>query len=136
MFSSKTYEWATPDDFFAGVVAEFGSFDLDPCATAKNAKADRFFTLKQDGLAQLWTGRIWMNPPYGRTIGQWIRKAYESAQAGSLVVALLPARTDTAWFHEYIYGKAEIRFLKGRIRFGNATAGAPFPSMLVIWYAQ
>lgn len=82
---------------------------------------------------QEWKGHCWMNPPYGRTIKHWVKKAYESSLKGHLVVALLPARTDTAWFHEYILGKAEIRFLRGRLKFGNATNSAPFPSMVVVW---
>lgn len=128
MMTSKTPEWATPQDFFDALDAEF-SFTLDPCATAENAKCLKFYTREQDGLAQDWTGeRVFMNPPYGREIGKWVKKAAE----GGLVVALLPARTDTRWFHDYIYGKAEIRFIKGRLRFNDADP-APFPSMVVVF---
>jgi len=129
-FKSERTTWETPPDVFDKLDAEFG-FTLDVCATADNAKCKRYFTPDDDGLSQDW-GRetCWMNPPYGREIGEWIRKAYES---NALVVALLPARTDTKWFHNYIYEKASIRFIKGRIRFVGATSGAPFPSMVVIW---
>ena len=82
-------------------------------------------------------GAVFCNPPYGRKIGQWVRKAYEEAKRGTTVVLLIPARTDTTYFHDYIYGKAEIRFVRGRLRFtdeeGNAYAPAPFPSMVVIY---
>lgn len=102
-FSSATDEWATPACFFEQLAAEFGPFDLDPCANAGNAKAPTYFTREQDGLAQDWTPyrRIYMNPPYGRVIGAWVKKAAEAAQAGCLVVCLLPARTDTKWWHSY-----------------------------------
>src|SRR5688572_4824194 len=100
-FSSASDEWATPLAFFNQCNVEFGPFDLDACATAENAKAPRYFTKADDGLAQEWRGRVWMNPPYGRTIGAWMRKAYESARAGAVVVCLVPARTDTAWWHDY-----------------------------------
>ena len=129
MFSSKTDMWATPKDFFEKINLEF-NFDLDVCAIPENAKCEKFFSPEQDGLKQEWVGKCWMNPPYGREIGKWVKKAYESK---TLVVALLPARTDTKWFHEYIYGKAEIRFIKGRLKFGGSSNSAPFPSMLVIW---
>jgi phage N-6-adenine-methyltransferase len=130
-FSSKTDQWATPQDFFAVLDAEFG-FNLDVCASALNAKSKRFFTVEDDGLKQEWTGKCWMNPPYGDEIGRWVKKAYESAQAGALVVCLLPARTDTGWWWDYArYG--EVRFLKGRLKFGNSTNSAPFPSAVVIF---
>lgn len=130
-FSSATPEWATPVDLFAGLDAEFG-FDLDVCATAENAKCPRYFTAADDGLAQEWAGVCWMNPPYGRGIGAWIRKAAESAEAGATVVCLVPARVDTAWWHDYCR-HGEVRFLRGRLRFGDAVASAPFPSALVVF---
>ena len=102
----------------------------DVCATTDNAKCKEFYSPEQDGLAQEWTGVCWCNPPYGREIGKWVRKAAESS---CTVVMLLPARTDTKWFHDYIYGKAEIRFIKGRLKFGDAKNSAPFPSMVVIF---
>ena len=131
MFSSKTDMWETPQAFFDKLNAEF-HFTLDACAIPSNAKCTHFFTPEQDGLKQTWGGKIWCNPPYGRGIGAWVQKAYQSAQDGALVVMLLPARTDTKWFHDYIYGQAEIRFIKGRLKFGNSRNSAPFPSMVVI----
>lgn len=132
MFSSKTDLWATPQDFFDALDKEF-RFETDVCALPENAKCAHYFTPDQNGLAQEWTGVCWCNPPYGRKIGDWVRKAAESAKAGAVVVMLLPARTDTRWFHDYIYGKAEIRFVKGRLKFGDATESAPFPSMVVVF---
>lgn len=132
MFSSETDLWSTPQDFFDSVSKEF-QFNLDVCASKENAKCDKYYTKEDDGLKQQWHGICWMNPPYGRVIGKWVQKAYESSQKGTVVVGLLPARTDTKWFHEYIYGKAQIRFIKGRLKFGNSINSAPFPSMLVIW---
>jgi len=132
MFSSATAVWETPQATFDALAAEFGGFGLDVCALPENAKCARYYTPEQDGLAQDWRGRCWMNPPYGRTIGLWVRKAYESAQAGALVVCLLPARTDTAWWHDYAM-RGEVRFLRGRLRFGGAKNSAPFPSAVVIF---
>lgn len=129
MFSSASDEWATPVEFFRALDAEF-HFTLDVCATAENAKCRNFFTVDDDALAQSWNGVCWCNPPYGRQIGVWVKKAAES---GATVVMLLPARTDTKWFHEYIYGKAEIRFVRGRLKFGGSKNSAPFPSMIVIF---
>lgn len=134
MFSSKTDMWSTPQEFFDELDKEF-HFSLDVCATPENAKCSNFFTEKEDGLKQNWGGQrtIWCNPPYGREISKWVRKAYETGQQGETVVMLLPARTDTKWFHDYIYGKAEIRFIKGRLKFGGSKNSAPFPSMVVIF---
>lgn len=134
MFSSKTDVWATPQDFFDKLNSEF-HFDLDPCANHENAKCDRYYTEEENGLEQVWNGRIFMNPPYGREIGKWVKKAYESYKSGEaqIVVCLLPARTETRWFHDYIYKKAEIRFVKGRLKFGGAKYNAPFPNMVVIF---
>jgi len=142
LFSSASVEWATPQPFFAALNREF-RFTLDACATADNAKCRRFFTKADDGLVQTWRGRVWLNPPYGRDIGRWMRKAYESSQAGALVVCLVHARTDTRWFHQYVYGKAEIRFLQGRLVFERPEThavkrnlhrdSAPFPSMVAIY---
>lgn len=130
MFSSATDEWETPQAFFDQLHAEF-SFTLDACATPDNAKCGRFFTREQDALAQEWAGTVWMNPPYGRGIGQWVRKAYEAAQGGATVVCLLPARTDTRWWHDYCT-KGEARFVRGRLKFGGKSS-APFPSVVVIF---
>ena len=128
-FSSKSEEWATPQDFFEQIDKEF-HFNLDVCATAENAKCDKYYTKEQDGLSQEWDGIIWCNPPYGRSIGMWVKKAYESK---ATVVLLVPARTDTKWFHAYVLGKAEVRFVKGRLKFGGCKNSAPFPSMLVVY---
>lgn len=132
MFSSKTDMWSTPQDFFDKLNAEF-NFTLDACAIPENAKCANFFTPADDGLRQEWKGVVWCNPPYGVEIGKWVRKAHESK---ATVVMLLPARTDTKWFHEYIYGKAEIRFIKGRLKFGNEKNSAPFPSMVVVMHKE
>lgn len=131
-FSSATDLWATPQDFFDKCNAEFGPFNLDVCASPENAKAPRYFTRDNDGLAQEWTGACWMNPPYGRAIGHWMRKAWQSAQGGATVVCLVPANTDTAWWHDYAT-KGKIRFIRGRLKFGGQKNSAPFPSALVIF---
>lgn len=133
MFSSKTCEWETPQAFFDALNDEF-HFDLDVCATAENAKCPQYFTEEQDGLSQQWHGRCWMNPPYGREISKWVRKAYESVVTGGcqLVCCLLPARTDTAWWHDYCMN-GEIRFVRGRLKFGGSRNSAPFPSAAVIF---
>jgi phage N-6-adenine-methyltransferase len=130
-FSSASAEWATPSALFTTLNAEF-RFDLDVCATPALAKCARFFTPDLDGLRQPWTGRCWMNPPYGRTIRRWVEKAQHASRAGTVVVGLLPARVDTAWWWDYCVGH-EIRFLKGRLRFGQATHAAPFPSAVVVF---
>ncbi len=145
-FSSRTDDWSTPPDFFAKVEAEFGPFDLDPCATAENAKAPMYYTTWSDGLSKKWKGRVWCNPPYGRGIGNWVRRcAFHThlyrenpeeklIQDGPLAVMLLPARTDTKWWHDYVIPyAAEIRFIRGRLKFGGAKNSAPFPSALVIF---
>lgn len=132
MFSSKTDMWETPQDFFDKLNEEF-HFTVDVCAILENAKCEKFFTPEMNGLKQEWTGICWCNPPYGREIGKWVEKAYVASTWGATVVMLLPARTDTKWFHEYIYNKAEIRFIKGRLKFGNSKTAAPFPSMVVIY---
>ena len=133
LFSSNTELWATPQAFYDQLNQEFG-FTLDPCALPDNAKCAKFFTPEDDGLAQDWRGeRVFCNPPYGRKIAAWVKKCHDEAQKGALVVMLIPARTDTSYFHDYIYHKAEIRFVRGRLKFGNAEQGAPFPSMVVIY---
>lgn len=131
-FSSQTDLWETPADLFAALDAEFG-FTLDVCAIAENAKCRAFYSPADDGLAHDWIGACWMNPPYGREIGRWVAKAYESAQAGATVVALVPARTDTAWWHDYVTQAEAVRYFRGRIRFGEAAHGAPFPSAVVVF---
>lgn len=135
MFSSKTDDWETPQEFFDDLDKEF-CFDLDACADEKNHKCAQYFTREQDGLKQDWAGRtVYCNPPYGKEIGQWVEKSFLEVYVGSCkcVVMLLPARTDTKWFHRYIYNKSEIRFLRGRLKFGGCKNCAPFPSMVVIY---
>jgi phage N-6-adenine-methyltransferase len=134
MFSRKEDGWETPQDFFDRLDAEF-NFTLDPSCTAETAKCRKFYTTKEDGLAQSWEGEtVYCNPPYGRVIADWVRKAYEeSRKPFTTVVMLLPARTDTKWFHGYIYGKAEVRFIPGRLKFGGSPYNAPFPNMIVIF---
>ena len=132
LYSSKTDMWETPQDLFNELDKEF-RFDLDVCATQENAKCNRYYTPEQDGLSKPWDGTCWCNPPYGRDIGQWVRRALFASFGGATVVMLLPARTDTKWFHDYIYKRAEIRFVKGRLKFGNSKNSAPFPSMVVIF---
>ena len=134
MFSSKTDLWETPKDLFDKLNNEF-HFTLDVCATPENAKCDSFYTKEQDGLSQPWKGVVWCNPPYGRQIGEWVRRAFLASVSGSTVVMLLPARTDTKWFHDYIYKRnnVEIRFIRGRLKFGGNKNSAPFPSMVVVF---
>lgn len=129
--SSATDLWATPQDFFDKLDDEFG-FTLDVCASPENAKCDRYFTKADDGLTQEWTGVCWMNPPYGREIGHWMRKALESSATGATVVCLVPARTDTAWWHDCAM-RGEVRFIRGRLKFGGHTNSAPFPCAVVIF---
>jgi len=130
LFTSNTDLWATPQDFYDSLNKEF-NFTLDPCATHDNKKCERYYTSEDDGLSKNWGGEtVFCNPPYGKEIGKWVKKCAES---NTLVVALLPARTDTRWFHDYIYNNAEIRFIKGRLKFGDSKNSAPFPSMIAIW---
>ena len=136
MFSSKAMDWATPQAFFDLLDLEF-HFTLDPCAEESNHKCDRFFTEADDGLTKSWRGQtVFCNPPYGRAIKDWVTKCAEEAQQpDTTVVLLIPARTDTAYFHEYIYQKpnVEVRFLRGRLKFGDGKNSAPFPSMVAIF---
>ena len=129
LYSSVSDNWATPQYFFDELNKEF-KFSLDLCANKSNAKCKKYFTKKEDSLSKTWKGNCWLNPPYGRNIIKWVKKAHESK---CLVVALLPSRTDTKWFHSYIYKKHKVRFIKGRLKFGKATDNAPFPSMVVIF---
>ena len=134
MMTSLTGVWATPQAFFDKLNEEW-NFNLDCCALPENAKCENYFTPEQDGLKQEWKGTVWMNPPYGREIGKWVEKAYNEAQKGATVVALLPARTDTKWFHEWIYmmNGVDVEFVRGRLKFGEGKNSAPFPSMLVVF---
>ena len=146
MFSSKKDDWETPQELFDELNKEF-NFEVDAAASDENHKCDIYFKKNPDpfhcdGLTADWGGHItFCNPPYGREIGKWVRKAYETQKSAwnykykTIVVMLVPARTDTKWFHDYIYNKenVEIRFLKGPLKFGNAKNSAPFPSMIVVF---
>lgn len=159
-FSSQRQDWETPWPFYERLNAEF-NFELDVCATAENYKCANYFSPEQNGLIQNWQGICWMNPPYGKPenpckpncqkkrckergyhivkyvpgICDWVKKAYEESQKGATVVCLLPARTDTEWWHRYCM-KGEIRFIEGRLKFGGSTDAAPFPSVIVIFRPQ
>ena len=132
LFSSKSEMWETPQELFDNLNAEF-HFTVDVCATKDNAKCEKFFTPEMDGLKQEWTGVCWCNPPYGRGIGKWMKKA---AEAQATVVCLVPARTDTKWFHDWVLNRAEIRFIRGCLHFNGSKNSAPFPSMLVIYQPE
>ena len=131
LMSSLTDVWETPQDLFDKLNQQY-SFETDVCALPENAKCETYFTPEVDGLSQDWTGVCWMNPPYGREIGRWMKKAYESSLAGATVVCLVPARTDTAWWHDYAMN-GEIEFIRGRLKFGNSKNSAPFPSAIVVF---
>lgn len=131
LFTSNTYMWATPQNFFDRLNEEF-NFELDVCATSDNAKCAKYFSPEDDGLQQEWQGVCWMNPPYGRAIGQWVKKAFESSLDGATVVCLLPSRTDTKWWHDFCM-LGEIRLVRGRLKFGDGKNSAPFPSAVVIF---
>ena len=132
-FSSKTDQWATPIDLFERLDRVW-NFSLDVCADESNAKADRYFTRADDGLSQDWAPAVcWMNPPYGREIGEWMKKAHDESLKGATVVCLVPARTDTAWWHNYAM-RGRIEFIRGRLKFGDATNSAPFPSAIVVFH--
>ena len=135
-YNGNGRHWATPPEVFDPLNAEFG-FTLDPCATPETAKCALFFTEADDGLARDWgTQRVFMNPPYGREIYAWTKKAREAADGGALVVGLLPASTDLKWWHDDIVGRAEVRYIRGRVRFltgGPYRASGFFASVVVIW---
>ena len=131
-YTSKSQEWETPQRVFDDLDAEF-HFTLDPCCTHENAKCKNHYTKEDDGLTKSWVGEIvFCNPPYNE-MAKWAKKCYEEFQQGATVVMLVPARTDTRWFHDWIYHKAELRFIRGRLRFGNSKSNAPFPSMVVVY---
>ena len=141
MFSSASEEWATPDDLFRELDRAF-RFTLDVAATYENRKCDRYFNRETDGLTQEWRGRIWCNPPYGRRVGEWLKKARQEVDAGrsDVAVFLLPARTDTKWFHQWIWDQTqhqarpgvELRLVPGRLKFKGAATSAPFPSLIAV----
>jgi len=137
LFSSKEIEWETPRELFIELDKEF-NFTLDPCATKENTKCKKFYTSKEDGLKQSWEGeKVFVNPPYGSEIKKWVKKCYEeSKKPNTIIVLLIPARTDTSYFHDYIYKKTELRFIRGRLKFlgnQNGSGSAPFPSMICIF---
>lgn len=132
LFNSASSEWETPRELFLELDREF-RFTLDVCATSQNRKCPAYFSAAEDGLAQRWTGTCWMNPPYGRQIDIWVSKAYEESRERATVVGLLPARTDTTWWHAHVMKAQEIRLLKGRLTFVDARSAAPFPSAVVIF---
>tara|TARA_B100001094_G_C18114105_1_gene762929 strand:+ start:736 stop:1164 length:429 start_codon:yes stop_codon:yes gene_type:complete len=134
-FSSKSNEWTTPQNFYIKLNDEF-NFTLDPCCTKESAKCKKYYTIEDDGLSQDWSNEIvFMNPPYGREISKWVKKAYQESLKGAIVVCLIPARTDTRYWWDFIFPYAEVRFIKGRLKFTNngKSAPAPFPSAIVIF---
>lgn len=136
MFSSKDMTYGTPQNLFDKLDEEF-HFTTDVCALSETAKCEDYYTPEIDGLKQDWNGVCWMNPPYGRDIGVWLEKAYiDSEKNDSTVVCLIPSRTDTKYWHDYCMKASEIRFIKGRLKFGEATNAAPFPSAIIIFKKQ
>jgi len=136
LMSSKSPEWETPQAFFERLDAEFG-FTLDAAASSENTKCRDFYAIRDNALWQSWPGIVWCNPPYGRLIGKFVRKAYQEAQRGSTVVMLIPSRTDTHYWHNYVMQAKEIRFVRGRLCFAeNGNRGsepAPFPSAVIVF---
>jgi phage N-6-adenine-methyltransferase len=136
LFTSRTEEWETPEYVFLALKKEF-DFQIDVCATSENAKCKVFFDKSVDGLKREWSPfRCWMNPPYGRDIARWMKKAFTESQRGALVVCLIPSRTDTRWWHDWVMKSSEVRFVSGRISFGSSKNSAPFPSCIVIYYPE
>ena len=135
MFSSKTGEWSTPQAFFDRLDWRFGPFDLDPCADTHNTKCANFYTAAEDGLSKDWGGHtVFVNPPYGRGIDKWIEKAHnEAKKENTKVVMLIPARTDTKYWHNYVMKASEVHFIKGRLKFGDSENSAPFPSAVIVF---
>jgi phage N-6-adenine-methyltransferase len=133
LFSSRSDDWETPQNFFDKLNSEFG-FQVDAAASPDNAKCAVFFTKQMNGLAQEWSGKVvFVNPPYGKQMSKWMQKAFESSLAGATVVCLVHSRTDTRWWFEWVQGKAEVRFVRGRLKFGDGKQSAPFPSAVVIY---
>ena len=132
LFTSKTDQWATPQNFFDKLNTQY-NFELDVCADKTNHKVKKYYDEQDNGLIQPWAPyRCWMNPPYGRVIGQWMKKAYDESQLGALVVCLVPARTDTKWWHDYAM-RGGVEFIRGRLKFGDSKNSAPFPSAVIVF---
>ena len=133
LFTSDSDEWNTPIDLYTELDKRFG-FTLDPCSTKENHLCKKYYTKDDNGLSKTWKGEtVFVNPPYSN-IKKWVEKSYyEHEKNGTTVVMLIPSRTDTRYFHEFIYHKAEIEFIKGRLHFSNSKNSAPFPSMIVIY---
>lgn len=135
LFTSDHASWETPQKLFDRVSKIYGPFDFDAAASQENAKCERYFDRELNGLAQPWRGRVWLNPPYGDAVKFWVRKCALSRLNCEVIVALLPARTDTRWFHQYVLGHASrLVLFEGRIKFVGAASSAPFPSILAIYY--
>lgn len=136
-FDSVRQDWDTPDSVFLPLDAEF-HFTLDLAASEKNARCDRYFSKEIDGLQQAWHGTCWLNPPFGDKSSKmvdWIKKAWHDTQHDPdlTVVMLIPARTNTKWFHDYCMKAAEVRFIKGRPKFGDASHGLPQPLVIIVF---
>jgi phage N-6-adenine-methyltransferase len=132
-FASNYHGWETPMATFSPLNEEF-HFECDVAALPHNTKVPaHYFTPDMDGLKQEWTGVCWCNPPYGREIGRWVQKAYESSLQGATIVCLLPCRSDTAWWHSWVMKADEVRFIRGRLKFSGSKNSAPFPSCVVIF---
>lgn len=133
MVSSKSNEWSTPQDFYNKLNEEFG-FQLDVASTIENAKCPMFYTVEDDGLSKDWLAVNWMNPPYGGHTGKWLHKAYEESLKGKTTVCLIVSSTDRSYWHELIFPHAkQIRFIRGRLKFGTSKSSAPFASAVVIF---
>jgi site-specific DNA-methyltransferase (adenine-specific) len=133
LMMSNKQDWETPDPLFEALNNEFG-FTLDVCAHDGNKKLPNYFSPSNDGLSQDWTGHVcWMNPPYGRDVYIWMKKAYEEAEKGATVVCLIAARTDTKYWHEFCMKASEIRLIKGRLKFKGAENSATFPSAIIVF---
>ena len=132
MFTNARDDWETPQALFDELNAEF-NFMLDAAASDTNHKCEKYYTIADNALKQDWSKSTFVNPPYGRDLARWAEKCYVESLKGNTVVLLVPARTETAWFHDFVYGKAEIRFIRGRVKFSGYKYNAPFPSMICIY---
>lgn len=135
--SSRDQTWRTPQDLLASILAAAGrsEFDLDPCSPSSDGPVPALvrWTEADDGLSQPWRGLVFVNPPYSRALPRWVAKCADEANAGAVVIGLVPSRTDTRWWHESVAGRADVIALRGRLKFGGGQHSAPFPSAIVIW---